>query len=245
MGILINRYTNDVAWQTIAGDLTLPQAGEVHVWRVNITANLKRLGAFQKLLKSNEMLRGDRYMQLKDRQRFVISRAMQRIILGRYLNANPEELTFELGNNKKPYLPTGNGTELQYNISHAGDWILLAVSQAVVGADVEYVDPNLPFDDILPGNFTEKETEFVKATDATNRFYQLRTRKEAFLKATGQGLGDHLRDTPSLDGEHNLKASLHGADKDWDQQSFLVAEDYLASVTAAGKWQLKAFDVNF
>ncbi|RFZ90714.1 hypothetical protein D0C36_17285 [Mucilaginibacter conchicola] len=245
MGTLTNRFINNVNWETTAGELALPQQDEVHVWRIQISANIYRLDDLRKLLTPEEISRGDKYHQLKDRQRFVVGRGLQRIVLGKYLNQEPARLNFVLGDNKKPYLPAGDGMELHYNVSHSGNWIMLAVSQDPVGADVEFIDSVFPFDDILPEHFSANEIAYIKSLDKTNLFYKLWTRKEAFLKATGQGLGEHLRDTPSLDGEHELKANLYGAHKDWNQQSFFVADGYMASVAAVGEWWLKAFDINF
>lgn len=245
MGTLTNRFINNVNWETTAGELVLPKKGEVHLWRIKISANIYRLDELRQLLKPDEIVRGDKYHQLKDRQRFVVSRGLQRIVLGKYLNQQPQLLNFVLGDNKKPYLPADDGMELHYNVSHSGDWIILAVSQNSVGADIEFIDANFPFDDILPEHFSANEIAYIKSLDKTNRFYKLWTRKEAFLKATGQGLGEHLRDTPSLDGKYELRSDLYGADKDWNQQSFFVADGYMASVAAVGEWWLKAFDLNF
>lgn len=245
MGTITNRFIDNVTWESISDEFALPQNGEIHFWRINIPANLYRLDELKQLLNPDEVIRGDKYHQLKDRQRFMVSRSLQRIILGKYLDQQPEQLKFILGDNKKPYLPAGDGVELHYNVSHSGDWIALAVSRSAVGADAEFVDADFPFDDILPEHFDVDEIAFINSSDKINRFYMLWTRKEAFLKATGQGLGEHLIYTPSLDGKHGLKSNLSGTNKDWNQQSFLIAKDYMTSVAAAGDWELKAFDVNF
>lgn len=220
--------------------------GDVHVYRIGISSNLQHLQAFSGTLTSAEKERGQKYHQLKDRQRFVVSRGAQRNILARYLGQNPADISFAIGDNKKPYLHNPGGINIQYNITHAGDYILLAFSNNPVGADVEYIDPNFPFDDILGEHFSEEEVSFINQSNKAERFYLLWTRKEALLKATAQGLGEHLKVTPSLDGGHWLPAELLGADNDWEVSSFSLPGSHIGSVASLGnKAVLHFFDVCF
>lgn len=227
MGKITNRSLTDVTWQNATATWPVITGG-VHVWRIDIGQNLQSLKKLTQLLNPAESLRAGKYKQQKDNQRFIVSRAAQRIILGRYLQTPPAELEFILGDNKKPYLLGNDGDVLHYNLSHSGNWIVLAVAQSPLGADVEFVDPAFPFQDILEDNFSREEVDYIGTS--TERFFALWTRKEAFLKATGQGLGDHLKITPALDGEHALNASLTGADKNWQLNSFALHDGYISTV---------------
>ncbi|MBD1384225.1 4'-phosphopantetheinyl transferase superfamily protein [Mucilaginibacter rigui] len=233
MGTITNRYLIDVLWQDGARQDLVINNNEVHVWRINISQNIKRLEQFEALLTAEETLRAGKYRQQKDTYRFIVSRGAQRVILGRYLNTPPAQLQFVLGDNKKPYLVNENGMILHYNLSHSGDWIVLAVAQLTVGADVEFVDPLFPFQDILEDNFSREEIGRIGTSP--DSFFTLWTRKEAILKATGQGLGDHLKITPALDGEHILDASLTGNDKNWLLRSFNIAPGYVSAVVIEDK----------
>lgn len=246
MGRVNIRFLNEVDWQhATPGDFIMDD-GEVHVYRIHIGSNLHWLPAFAATLTPSETERGNKYHQLKDRQRFVISRGAQRNILGRYLNQPAHALQFVLGDNKKPYLPAEGSAGLQYNITHAAEWILLAVSRTPVGADVEHIDTAFPFADILPEHFSQEEVEFINSKDQHDRFFTLWTRKEALLKATGQGLGEHLKSTPSLDGAHELPYILLSAEKDWQINSFNLIDDYKASIAAGSEiHQLHFFDISF
>lgn len=246
MGRVNIRFLNEVDWQHAAPGDFIMHDGEVHVYRIHIGSNLQWLAAFAATLTPSETERGNKYHQLKDRQRFVISRGAQRNILGRYLNQPATALQFVLGDNKKPYLPAKGSAGLQYNITHAGEWILLAVSHTPVGADVEYIDPAFSFADILPEHFSQEEVEFINSENSHDHFFTLWTRKEALLKATGQGLGEHLKSTPSLDGAHELPGILLSAEKDWKINSFNLIDDYKASIASGNEIrQLRFFDVNF
>jgi 4'-phosphopantetheinyl transferase len=182
------------------------------------------------LLNAVELVRAGKYLQRKDHDRFIVSRGAQRIILGWYLNTPPQQLKFVLGDNKKPYLFSKNGNLLHYNLSHSGDWIVLAIATLQVGTDVEFVDESFKFQDILPDNFSMDEAAYIKQENSTERFFTLWTRKEAILKATGQGLGEHLQITPALNGEHPLHHTLTGVDKNWILSSFSIQPGYISSV---------------
>lgn len=246
MGSVHNRFLNEVDWlQAMPADFVMND-GEVHLFRIHIGSNLQLLQAFAVTLTPSETARGNRYHQLKDRQRFIISRGAQRNILGRYLNQPAEELQFILSDSKKPFLPAHSGASIQYNITHAGQWVLLAVSYSAVGADVEHIDTAFPFADILPEHFSREEIAYINGGNRHDRFFTLWTRKEAMLKSTGQGLGDHLKFTPSLDGIHELPSILLGAEEYWQINSFNLTDSYKASMAAGNEIrQFRFFDVSF
>jgi 4'-phosphopantetheinyl transferase len=229
LGKINNLYLSDVSWQKALPSFAINNS-EVHIWRINISQNLSLLNQFEALLNHAELARAGKYLQRKDHDRFIVSRGTQRIILGWYLNTPSQQLEFVLGDNKKPYLFSKNGNLLHYNLSHSGDWIILAIATSQVGTDVEFVDESFKFQDILPDNFSMDEAAYIKQENSTERFFTLWTRKEAILKATGQGLGEHLQITPALNGEHPLQHTLTGADKNWILSSFSIQPGYISSV---------------
>ncbi|MCO5936378.1 4'-phosphopantetheinyl transferase superfamily protein [Mucilaginibacter sp. RB4R14] len=243
MGVIINRYLNDVTWQKAAAISPVINDSEVHVWRFNISQNIKRLEKFEALLTADEKLRAGKYKQPKDTYRFIVSRGAQRIILGRYLDQPPVELQFVLGENNKPHLIGVDGSIVRYNLSHSGDWVVLAIATSSIGADVEFIDAAFPFRDILEDNFSEHEAAYIGTS--SKKFFTLWTRKEAILKATGQGLGEHLCITPALDGTYLLDALLTGSNKNWQLNSFLLHPGYIATVVVENTGQkLQFFDAD-
>jgi 4'-phosphopantetheinyl transferase len=244
LGKINNLYLNNISWQKALPSLAMTNS-EVHIWRINIHQNLSLLNQFKVLLNAVELVRAGKYLQRKDHDRFIVSRGAQRIILGWYLNTPPQQLKFVLGDNKKPYLFSKNGNLLHYNLSHSGDWIVLAIATLQVGTDVEFVDESFKFQDILPDNFSMDEAAYIKQENSTERFFTLWTRKEAILKATGQGLGEHLQITPALNGEHPLQHTLTGADKNWILNSFNIQPGYIGSVVVEDAGQsFKFFDAD-
>ena len=242
MGKINNRYLSDVNWQKALPGLDINN-NEVHIWRINIHQNLSLLNQFKVRLNAAEIVRAGKYLQKKDHDRFIVSRGAQRIILGWYLNTPPQQLAFVLGDNKKPHLFSEDGNLLRYNVSHSGDWVVLAVAQSQVGTDVEFIDEAFKFQDILPDNFSKEEAAYINQENSTETFFTLWTRKEAILKATGQGLGEYLQITPALNGEHPLQPQLTGADKNWILNSFNIQPGYIGSVVVENAGQsFKFFD---
>lgn len=179
------------------------------------------------LLQAEELRRAERYHRAEDYYRFLLGRAALRLVLGAYIGLPPARLHFEPGANKKPLLR--EAPEVHYNVSHAGDWVLLAVAAAEVGIDVERLDPQFAFQDVLDHSFSPAEKTFIECSPVPHHaFYQLWTRKEAFVKATGRGIDAEFNQMPALDGEHHL-ADPSRVPK-WVISSFEVAAGYAAAV---------------
>lgn len=208
-------------------------AGQVHVYLFDISAQLLRESDLIRLLSLDERNRASRYHQKKDKQRFIISRAMQRHILSSYIDIDPSLLKFTSRANGKPCL-TKDWDWLHYNISHSGDHILLMVSRTQVGADIEWIDLDFNFKELLEGSFNKIEMDYILEKDSRSRFYELWTRKEAFFKATGQGLTDDLPLFSAMSGigTYQDKALLYAGD--WQLRSFQLQDQYMVCIASSG-----------
>ncbi|TKC09405.1 4'-phosphopantetheinyl transferase family protein [Pedobacter frigoris] len=232
MYTLKNSFADHIIWDGPVYEL---ESNQIHVFDIRISMYLQRLDEFISLLSPDEIARANRYFQQKDRERFRISRGMQRIILGKYLNLPACSLQFKLDNHKKPFL-LNDTSEIYYNLSHAADVILLVISTAPIGVDVEYINPDFPYQEVIKDHFTQEEISHINEMNSSERFFKLWTRKEAFLKATGQGIGDDLKLYPTLDGEHILQKNVVSNSQNWQQLSFKLDENYISSITScAGK----------
>jgi 4'-phosphopantetheinyl transferase len=141
-----------------------------------------------RLLAPDERRRADAYRLEPHRARFVVGRALLRILLGRYLQAAPEDLRFDYGEFDKPMLPGGPS----FNLSHSGAVALYAFSGAgEVGIDVELYDERPASEGIAERFFSPAEVSALRSLPAQMRshaFLACWTRKEAFVKARGDGL---------------------------------------------------------
>ncbi|MEO6806095.1 MAG: 4'-phosphopantetheinyl transferase superfamily protein [Edaphobacter sp.] len=167
--------------------------GEVHLWRINLVDATGPSEENSSLLNPLEQATASRRRAGRTRDHFTIGRTCLKILLGNTLRVDPSQITLSQGPHGKPEIPTLNGTRLQFNVAHAKDTILIALSrQTPVGVDVEYIDQATDIMEVAHANFTENETASLAAiADPEIRrrvFYLYWTRKEAIVKTDGRGL---------------------------------------------------------
>jgi 4'-phosphopantetheinyl transferase len=146
------------------------------------------------VLSPGELTKADHFFQPADRDNYLLRKYALRQILSRFLQIPADEIRFHQQENKKPAI-----YHLQFNTSHTNNGIVIAVSESPIGIDIEYINPFFQYDDLLQHCFSDTEQEFIlNGADQLLNFYTLWTRKEALLKATGQGMVDHLYEINAL-----------------------------------------------
>ena len=181
-------------WNTANAPSPL-RAGEVHVWRAPLVATESTRAA----LAPADWLRAQRFHFEEDRERFIASRGVQRMVLAQYLGLEPTELEFSAGPHGKPEF-LGDNT-LRFNLSHSGDLMLLAVTHfREIGVDLELMKDNVPFETLADHYFDPEDAWDLRLLPASQRawkFYDIWTCTEAQLKASGLGLsqGPRVPDT--------------------------------------------------
>jgi 4'-phosphopantetheinyl transferase len=207
-------FFEDIEWQAETQCGFNSNIG-VDVWRINIANQSIDIERYLTILQQEEIARANRYVQQKDRVRFIASRAGLRLILAKYLHQDAADIIFKANANKKPYI---DGCDLKYNVSHTRDWVLIGIANTDVGVDTEKIDQTFDFPSILPDYFSPAETVFIG--HSPENFFLLWTRKEALTKATSQGLDENLKQIPSLGGLQFADDSLLLTDKNWSVNSF-------------------------
>ena len=170
---------------------------EIHVWCAGLDKLVSDLPAFAEPLSESERKRADRFQFDRDRKRFIVRHGLLRMILGRYLNLEPARLSFTCESRGKPALAgTLDGRTLHFNLSHSDGLALFAVARRfALGVDVERIRPIPEIDQIAGKFFSARESAVLKALPAEQKleaFFNCWTRKEAYLKATGEGIADAL-----------------------------------------------------
>lgn len=191
----------------LSGDAAAPPADSdcVHVWSRPLTGPVH--SGFRDLLSEEECAAASRFHTPELAERYRQAHGWMRSVLSRYLDTPPETLRFRSGPDGKPRLAHGS---LHFNLAHSDSLALLAVRQdAPVGVDVEPVRP-LPEAMLIACRwFSAPEIRWIAASDDRDRaFLRCWVCREAFLKATGEGLGRPLDsfalhpcgDTLRLDG---------------------------------------------
>jgi 4'-phosphopantetheinyl transferase len=166
---------------------------EVQLWRVDLEAIRSHESRWQELLSPDERSRAARFHFAADRQRFVASRAWLRTILAAFLVTAPSELDFSYSKNQKPFLSSAYADSgITFNISHSGGIALYAFARhREIGVDVEQVRRDFDAESIAHRFFSASEQKQLAAlpeSEKVEAFFRCWTRKEAYIKATGEGL---------------------------------------------------------
>lgn len=176
-----------------------PELGpsDIHVWRVALHDASSKANAVSGLLTNDEIKRAQRFRFQQDRDRFVVVHAVLRILLGVYTPIPPEQICFQYNVHGKPYLALNqNHAMLDFNISHAHEMALLAFARGrAVGIDLEYVRSDIRHEQIAERFFAMQEIASLQSLSGSLQsaaFFNCWTRKEAFTKATGEGLSRSL-----------------------------------------------------
>jgi len=161
----------------------------VEVWRASLDQEPDVRARLEAVLDRDERERAATFRFDRDRNRYVVGRGLLRTLLARYLDRAPEELRFRYGRERKPSLV---GDELRFNLAHAEGTVLYAFSSAFeVGVDVELLRPDAADTRVAERFFSPREVAALRAlpkSDQPHAFLACWTRKEAFLKARGDGL---------------------------------------------------------
>ncbi len=164
---------------------------EVHVWRARLDAPWS--WSFDEALSLEDRARADRFRFESDRRRFCVARASLRLILGRYLKTKPGRLQLDTTEYGKPYFADAKMSQgLRFNLSHSHQLALIAITRdREVGVDIEYMRSDFVTDEVATHFFSRSEVEefcAVPAEQKTQSFFNTWTRKEAYIKARGEGL---------------------------------------------------------
>ena len=177
----------------VTGTVMPIAGGTIEVVPVRLDAELAAVSELAQCLSDGERLRAGRFVFERDRRRFIVGRARLRLCLASRLGVQPDAVEFDYGPRGKPRLSRiFADTDLRFNISHSEDVAVYAFSNGrEIGVDVEAVREMRDADEIAARFFSRREYEAYLALDSRDRplgFFNCWTRKEAFIKALGEGL---------------------------------------------------------
>lgn len=160
----------------------------VRLWHVRLDGP-----ASVEWLSEDERARAARFHFEADRTRFVNCRSRLRHALSEFTQCPPGQVQFSYGPFGKPYLA---GSDVRFNVSHATDDALIAIAMGrEIGVDLERIDPRIKPEELARQFFTPAEAALVMASPPEDRheaFLACWTRKEAWAKALGLGIGENL-----------------------------------------------------
>jgi 4'-phosphopantetheinyl transferase len=234
-------------WSAPTLTLTL-SAHEVHIWRASLDVQDADLQAFERVLSPDERSRASRFYFEKHRARFVSARGMLRHILGRYVDQEPAKIQFCYAGSGKPALSSKprDGT-IHFNLSHSGDLALYAVARhREVGIDLEEIRPAIAWNELACRFFSPAEVSSLLMAPPKlqiEAFFHCWTRKEAYIKALGDGLHLPLDSFDVSVDPRKPAVLLRGTDGSWSLQAVQPAEGYVGAVVAKGHdWVIRLWE---
>jgi 4'-phosphopantetheinyl transferase len=168
--------------------------GEVHIWTADLKVSLDRASQLSGLLAPDEQSRACRFLDARRRGRSVASRGILRELLAGYLDEPPDRISITTGRAGKPRLDRHRW--LKFSVSHAGDRALFAFARdREIGVDIERIAPARASTAVAAHFFSSRERSAIanlSPDQRTRAFFTCWSRKEALVKATGEGMSAAL-----------------------------------------------------
>jgi 4'-phosphopantetheinyl transferase len=223
--------------------LALP-AGEIHLWALRLDPATDRVERLGEVLAGDEWERARRFRFERHRRRYVVGRGVLRLLLAAYLDLRPERVQFVYGPRGKPFLaPTQAACGLWFNLSNSDELALVGLVRGQeIGVDLELVKPMSDLEAIAERFFSPSERDVLRLLPQELKptaFFNCWTRKEAYLKAVGEGLAAPLDsfDVTLAPGDPPRMLTLRGdpaAARRWTFHHFLPAPGYIGAVACEG-----------
>ncbi|MFQ5889845.1 MAG: 4'-phosphopantetheinyl transferase family protein [Gemmatimonadota bacterium] len=222
-----------------------PEPTEVHVWRASLDPGGERVQELGHIVSLEERERVDRLRSGRARRRLTLSRGILRELLARYTGIAPERLSFHHGAGGKPSL-SGEAarSRLRFNLSHSEELLLVAIARGgLVGIDVEAIRPVPGAESLARRFFSAREQTAIRRApepERTSAFLTCWTRKEACVKATGDGVWAAARrfEVTVAPDERTRVVAVDGDPKEasrWSLFPLEPAEGYVGALAVRGR----------
>ena len=224
---------------------------EVHSWCASLDVPPETSARLYAALSPDERTRSARFQFERDQQRFIVAHGVLRDLLGRYLQTQPRRVRFVYNAFGKPDVSPEFGNRLTFNLSHSAGLALIAIASASnVGVDVEYTRARSDYADIARHFFSAAEVDYLMALPShlyAEAFLSCWTKKEAYLKACGEGLAIPLNSfsVPLTTDHAHTPVDLYVASKDivpadrWSLYTLRPAPGYAGALAIKGTgWRL-------
>jgi len=225
---------------------------EVHSWCASLDVPPETSARLYATLTPDERTRSARFRFERDQQRFIVARGVLRDLVGRYLQTQPSHIRFVYNAFGKPDLSPEFGNRLKFNLSHSAGLALIAIAtDSSVGVDVEYIRAQSDYADIARRFFSAAEVDYLMALPShlyAEAFFSCWVKKEAYLKACGEGLATPLNSfsVPLTTDAAHTPVDLYVAPPDivpakrWSLYTLRPAPGYAGALAIEGTgWRLR------
>ncbi len=217
----------------------------VNVFFFSLDPPVRRLAVLERCLSKDELVRADRFHFQQHRRRFVAARGQLRELLGREIGLSPESLRFCYGPHGKPGIEQTE--EISFNLSHSNEAALLATCRgAALGVDLEWIERRVEYLLVARRFFSEQEVRKLDHCPPEHQreaFFACWTRKEAYIKALGEGLSRPLDSfaVGMLRGEPAtlLWSRFPGEPERWSLHNLVLPGSYRGALAVEGQgWEV-------
>lgn len=176
------------------------------------------------------------FINKKDKIRTLIGEILVRTIIIEELEIRNKYIKFEKNKYGKPYIK--KYTNFNFNISHSGDFVVCAIDNRPIGIDIENVKP-IKYEDIAKSFFAIKEFDYIIKNDSDsrlNKFYEMWTLKESYVKCCGQGLSIPLTSfSIDINDYKNINLVINNKYKEYTFKRFEIELGYKMAVCSLNK----------
>ena len=223
-----------VSWSQPAQELAMPE-NELHIWLAWLDVEAQERTRLRSYLSEDEVSRAQRFVFPRDRDHFIVARGRLRELLGKYLPCPPDAVQFKTGRYGKLSL-LDDRERLRFNLSHSHGLVLYGFCMGrELGIDTEKIQPGFAGEEIAERYFSATERRELAEVPKELRdtaFFLCWTRKEAYLKAHGDGLQIAL-DSFDVSLKPGEPETLRSADSGrWSMRSFAPAPQFVAAIIA-------------
>lgn len=192
----------------------------INIFRINVNEYFNQIcNVYESNLSYTEIEKAFRFFRENDRKRYIVSKYALRNILSEFLLISPAKICIYKSENKKPAV-----SGIEFNVTHSKNYILIGTSPFKIGIDIEHIDHHFNYHDITSSSFSPEELKLISNENTSSSFYSIWTRKEAVLKASGEGLIDNMNEFNSLNSSITRKQVKYFL------KSFMPDEEYAGCI---------------
>ena len=228
----------EIIWSISDRSVSL-QEKVIHLWRIELDQSNQLVNQMLQLLTEDEVERANRLRFFRDQRRYILAHAALRQIIAEYVQIDPQKVLFRSNAFGKPYLTGSRADQLYFNLSHSGEIALLGIAcKPQIGVDVEAIRPLDDLMSLASSCFSENEYHQLDALPPDLKlvsFFTIWTRKEAFIKAIGDGLSFPLDQFEVSTHPHEPSRIVHIAGslqeaQNWSLFAMQPAHGYASAV---------------
>ena len=227
-----------ITWKNQPEEFSLKE-NQIQIYCIEFNVLKPYLQQMTNLLFPVELIRADQFVFTRDRERFILARGFLRLLLGKFLARSGAQIELAYTPHGKPYINNEYYSgDLQFNISHAGDLLMIAIQKGhTVGIDVEFMRPSTDVLSLAKNYFSPLEFQTMQKLSTHGQielFFQLWTRKEAVLKNSGKGLSYSLADAEVL--ANNMVVTDMGI---YFVASLPMEDNYQAAISSSNAFEVE------